>query len=136
MIKKLKRNALWVLFAVFVVLAIAFNEEPIFLSSGPYAAGKIVAWVAFLAFLLYSLDVGNKESFFKALKRMYPILWSRQIGIDLYIGVSMFLTLMYINESSIIVFCLWLIPTIIYANLATLLYLALHYDSIVNLLIG
>ena len=134
--KSLKNNILWVFFAVFVVLAVLFNSEPVVQSNGPFAFGKYIAWLAFFAFLFYTLDISRKESFYKSLRRMSPILWSRQIGVDLYIGVTMFLVLMYINEPSLLTFMLWVIPTLIFANLATLLYLALHYDSIVGLLMS
>ena len=62
---------------------------------------------------------------------MAPILWCRQVGIDLYLGVAFFGFLMYLNEGSLVVLLLWAVPMLIFANLATLLYLALNYQSIV-----
>ncbi|MDG2449368.1 MAG: hypothetical protein P8M34_07010 [Saprospiraceae bacterium] len=136
MIKTLKNNILWVIFTAFVLLAVSFIDEPLFKSNGPFPIGKSIAWLAFIAFLIYTVNVSIKENFYKALKRMSPILWTKQIGIDLYIGVTMFMVIVYLNEPSFIIFLLWLIPATIFANLATLLYLALHYDSIVGMLLG
>lgn len=136
MIKTLKNNILWVIFTAFVLLAVSFIDEPLFKSNGPFPIGKSIAWLAFIAFLIYTVNVSIKESFYKALKRMSPILWTKQIGIDLYIGVTMFMVIVYLNEPSFIIFLLWIIPATIFANLATLLYLALHYDSIVGMLLG
>jgi len=136
MIKALKNNILWVIFTAFVLLAVSFIDEPLFKSNSPFPIGKSIAWLAFIAFLIYTVNVSIKESFYKALKRMSPILWTKQIGIDLYIGVTMFMVIIYLNEPSFIIFLLWLIPATIFANLATLLYLALHYDSIVGMLLG
>ncbi|MEE9372525.1 MAG: hypothetical protein V3V00_05675 [Saprospiraceae bacterium] len=134
--KTLKKNALWVIFALFCILALGFRSEPLFTSSSAFPIGKYLAWLAFTAFLLYTINVSNKESFFRALKNMSPILWTKQIGIDLYIGVGMFMIIVYQNEPSILIFLFWIIPAAIFANLATLLYLALHYDSILGLLLG
>ena len=123
MIKALKNNILWVIFTAFVLLAVSFIDEPLFKSNSPFPIGKSIAWLAFIAFLIYTVNVSIKESFYKALKRMSPILWTKQIGIDLYIGVTMFMVIIYLNEPSFIIFLLWLIPATIFANLATLLYL-------------
>lgn len=62
--------------------------------------------------------------------------WGRQIGIDLYLGLSLTLFIVYLNEGSVLVMLLWLIPTFAFGNLATLLYFAIHYDAIVARFIG
>jgi hypothetical protein len=120
------------MYFAFVAIALLFHQgEAFFTTSGPYAIGKPLVWAAYLAFLAYSLWVSSRESFFKALQRMSPILWCRQVGIDLYLGVAFFGFLMYLNEGSLLVLLLWAVPMLIFANLATLLYLALNYQSIV-----
>ena len=130
--KSLKYHFLWVLYFGFVAIAVVLHQgEPTFTASGPYALGKPLVWLVYLAFLAYSLWVSSKENFFKALQRMAPILWCRQVGIDLYLGVAFFGFLMYLNEGSLVVLLLWAVPMLIFANLATLLYFALNYQSIV-----
>ena len=123
---------LWILLFTFVVLAIVFKgNEPLFVSEGPYWLGKYFAWFLFLSFLGYTIYCGMKENFFKSLRRLYPILWARQITIDLYLGLVMSSYLIYLNEGSLFVLSLWLIPIALFANLATLLYVAMNYDSII-----
>ena len=128
----LKRNWLWFLYALFVVTAMSqANKEAIFFSSGPYGAGKTLTWLLLLSFLFYSLRISLRENFFTSLKRMSPILWSRQVGLDLYIGLLLPLFIIYLNEGSILYMLMWLLPIFVFANLATLLYVALNYDSII-----
>ncbi len=130
--QSLKRNWLWFLYAAFCGIAIYYYKgESIFFSEGPYALGKPLVWIVLIAFLIYSVRISLKENFFKSLARMNPILWSRQIGLDLYIGLMFPLFVVYLNEGSLVVMLFWFVPIFIFANLATLLYLALNYDSIV-----
>ncbi|MBT8114969.1 MAG: hypothetical protein KJP04_06300, partial [Arenicella sp.] len=63
------------------------SGEPLFLSDGPYPYGKPLIWLILLLFTIYSLKVSAQENFFTSLKRMNEILWSRQVGLDLYIGL-------------------------------------------------
>lgn len=129
---KNKANLLWVGFFAFVVIAIIFKgESSLFMSSGPYAAGKYIAWLLFLSFLGFSLYCGSKENLFKTMRRLYPFLWARQITLDLYLGLVLSAFLIYLNEGSLLILGLWLIPIICFANLATLLYVAIHYDAII-----
>lgn len=131
--EKIKNNLLWIVFIAFVILAIAFkSSEPLFISSGPYAFGKYLAWLLFFSFLGYTIYCSSKESFFRSLRRLYPILWARQIGLDLYIGLVITSFLIYLNESSMLILLLWLVPIILFANLATLLYVEMNYDSIIS----
>lgn len=129
----LKRNAIWLFYAVFFVLAIVFHKgENLFLSKGAYALGKPLVWLVLFGFLGYSLYCTSKENFFKTIKRTWPCLWSRQIGLELYIGLGLTMFVMYLNEGSLVVPALWFLPILIFANLATLLYIALNYDQIVR----
>ena len=133
----LKHNLLWVIYGAFVVLALlAHTGEPLFLSSGPLGWGKPVIWGVYLAFLAYSIWVSVNESFYKALGKMKAIKWSWQVGVDLYLGVALFACVIYLNEGSVWVLLMWLPALMIYANLATLLYLALNYQSLIDRLIG
>lgn len=63
---------------------------------------------------------------------MSGLHWGRQIGIDLYIGITIMAFFIYLHSGSVFVLLLWLLPLFAFANLATLLYIAIHYDSIVE----
>ena len=129
--KSLKRNFLWIVYAVFVLLAIINHEgEHPVISAGPYPFGKYLIWAIYLAFLGYSIYCSRVESFFGTLKKIYPLHWARQIGFDLYIGLVLSMGLIYFNEGSAVLVALWLLPVLVYANLAILLYVALNYDSL------
>jgi len=128
----LKQQALWVFYFGFVAVALITHEgEAYFFAEGPLALGKPLVWLVYLGFLAYSLYVSAHENFFKSIKTMWPIRWSRQIGIDLYLGIAIFLLIMFLHEGSILVLLAWLIPVLIFANLATLLYLALNFQSLI-----
>ncbi len=123
---------LWVLYAIFVIAAVVLRgEEPLFQSSGPYAAGKYIAWLMYFGFLGYSIYCSTKEYFFRTLPELLKFHWGRQVGIDLYLGLVMILFLIYLNEGSLLVMALWTLPVLIFANLATLLYVAMNYGSII-----
>ena len=128
----LKGNGLWGFYAFFVVTALYLhNGEGMFFSEGAYSKGKPIVWLILIGFLIYTLRINSKENFFKSLKKLHPILWHRQMGLDLYIGLLTPLFIIYLNEGSVLAMLLWFIPILIFANLATLLYLALNYQSIV-----
>ena len=127
----LKRYFLWVLFIGFAIVAIYMREDEfVFMSQGQYPFGKYVAWLIFFCFLGYSIYCSGRENFYKSVIRISKLLWGRQIGIDLYIGLILPLLIICLH-GGVFVFLAWLIPILIYANLATLLYLALNYDSLV-----
>lgn len=129
--KSLKKNFLWVLFILFAIMAVALKKDTsIFVSYGPYGIGKYIFWLLFFSFLAFTIYANSKESFFKSLKRFSELYWGWQIGLDLYIGLLFPLLIIYLHGGSFIFLC-WLIPIIINANLFTLLYFALNYDSLV-----
>ena len=129
--KNLKKNLLWLLFFGFALFAIWTRKDAsIIFSQGPYSFGKYLVWLIFLGFLGYSLYSSRRENFFKSVSKISKMYWGWQIGLDLYIGLLMPLTIIFLH-GGLIVFVIWLIPVLIYANLATLLYLALNYDSII-----
>lgn len=133
MFRILKRNFLWIIYAVFVLLVIFNHEgEHVIVSESPYPSGKYLIWGIYLSFLCYSLYCSSQEHFFSTLKKLYPLHWARQIGLDLYLGLVLSLSVIYLNEGSLVIVLIWLIPVLIYANLAILLYAALNYDSLIS----
>jgi hypothetical protein len=132
MIRFLKNHILWVIYSVFVIVAIgSHHSEPLFISQGPAPYGKPMLWLVLLGFLVYSLHCHFKENFFKTMSITSKYYWTKQIGIDLYLGVAVIASVIYLNEGSVWVLALWLVPLILFANLATLLYLAMNYDSLI-----
>lgn len=128
----LKRNLLWILFVGFACVAIGTRQDEfIFVSQGPYGFGKYAIWAIFFGFFCYSFYSSTKENFFKSLMQISEMLWGWQIGMDLYIGLMLPLLIIYL-QGGLLVFLIWLFPILIYANLATLLYFALNYDTLVN----
>jgi len=132
----IKKHILWIIYALFVAIAITFkSDEPLFLSQGPFAMGKPILWGVLAVFLLYSFHCHRKENFFKTMSITGKYYWTKQIGIDLYIGVGLVAYLIFLNDGPVVL-ALWAVPLLIYANLATLLYLAMNYDSIMSSLSG
>lgn len=132
MAKIIRKWQLWIAYAVFAAIAVSqADNEPLLASSGPYAAGKYLVWTIYFGFLGFSIYCTTQENFFKTLGKMTSMHWGRQVGIDLYIGLLVPLFLIYLIEGSLVVVALWFIPIFIFANLATFLYLALNYVTIV-----
>lgn len=130
-------NIIWLGYIALVVIAILCNgEEHPFISYGPLAVGKYIMWLAFLGFTAYSYYCGERENLFRTIKTMLSLHWGRQIGADLYIGLSLFITLTFFHQDNVLVPLLWMVPSLYFVNLATLLYVALHYDSIVFMLMN
>ena len=132
----LKKNLLWVLFIAFAITAVATKEDAsIFFSQSPYSFGKYVVWILFFSFLGYTIYCSTKENFFKSIKRISEMYWGWQVGIDLYIGLLLPLLIIYLHGGTSVLL-LWVVPVLIKANLFTLLYFALNYDSLVAQFIG
>lgn len=133
--RQLKRNWLWGFYFIFLFIAILNrSDQYLFASSGAYAIGKPIMWLILIAFLLYSLNISRQENFFHSLKNMNSILWTRQIGLDLYLGLLVPLCLIYFSSGSLITVLFWLVPIFFFANLATFVYVVLHYDLLILLL--
>ncbi len=129
--KRMKRHSFWLVYAVFVGLTIATSKDQHWLlSEGSYGWGKQLTWLVLVVFLVYTIYCSDKENFIRSLKKMYSFLWFRQIGIDLSLGLLMFDFLIYLHTGSFGTFLIWLVPLTLFGNLASLLYLAVNYDSI------
>ena len=133
----IKRNFLWGVYALFLVLAVLYGSEPrAFSLDGAYPAGKVIVWFAIAGFLLYSILCSMRANFFKAVRQVNAMWWGLQIGLDLYISMFLSLAVIYLNEGSLLVLGLWLVPVLFFANLAILPYIALNYFSLVERFTG
>jgi hypothetical protein len=126
----------WGVFTAFVVGAVALGWHPaIFRFEGPMGAAKAVVWLAFLSFTAYSIYCSGKENIFRTIRSMARLHWGRQIGIDLYLGLLLSLSVIYLHEGFGAVLA-WLVPILLFANLATLLYVAIHFEALVARFVG
>lgn len=122
----------WAVFAAFVACAVALGWHPAILRfDGPMGAAKAVVWLAFLLFTGYSIYCSSKENIFRTIKSMARLHWGRQIGIDLYLGLLLALSVIYLHEGSIVVLLAWLVLVLLFGNLATLLYVAIHFEALI-----
>jgi hypothetical protein len=127
------RSLFWALFSIFVVCALYFNwRGDIFAASGPLPAIKLSVRVVFFGFLGYTIYCSSREDLVGSVGKLAELHWGRQIGVDLYLGLLLALLVIYLNEGSALVALLWLLPMLAFANLASLLYFAIHFDSIVG----
>ncbi len=88
--------------------------------------------VAFVAFAGYTVWCIRTENFWRACRGVFQFSWGRQVTADLYLGLSIFLFIVYLNERSFAVLLAWLIPTLVLGNVTSLFYLILNFDAIVG----
>ncbi|MEZ5660162.1 MAG: hypothetical protein R3E83_16970 [Burkholderiaceae bacterium] len=121
----------WGMYFAFVAVALIFSWHDSMLSfGGGLGVVKMAAWAVFVLFTRYSIYCSAKENLFKTVRQMSRLHWGRQIGIDLYLGLLLFLLVVYLHGGPIVL-VLWLLPTLLFANLATFLYVAIHADSLI-----
>lgn len=121
---------IWAIFFIISAATIATNWSPqLWQYRGAASLGKYALWVCFVAFVVYGLYATRREDFFKALRKIGAYYWGKQIAIDLYIGFAFFLIFIGWHQG-IYAALLWALPVLVYGNQLTLLYLAVHYDSI------
>jgi hypothetical protein len=126
-----RNNLLWVIFLVFACIGVATKKDTsIFISQSQYGTGKYCIWLLFFGFFSYTFFASRKENFYKSIRHISQMYWGRQIIIDLYIGIILPLLIIYLH-GGIFILLIWLFPVLINANLFTLLYFALNYDSII-----
>ena len=89
----------WMLFAAFVALALGLHwHAQLLVFSGLVGAGKALVWLAWLAFVGYSIHCSRRENIVKSIRGMARLYWGRQIIIDLYLGVALFLVLIVLHQ--------------------------------------
>ena len=124
--------AFWVAFFAFVAAALATGWHPRLLAfdgAGGFAKAIVVAaWVGFVA---YSFYCSQRENLFKTIGTMASLHWGRQIGLDLYISLALSVVFIYLHTGSGLVAAAWLVPVLVYANQAVLLYVVINFEQIV-----
>lgn len=123
--------ALWGIYGAFASYAIYANwHQSMFQFNGPLGALKLTLWAALVGFLAYSVYCSSREDLFRSIGAIVTMHWGRQIGADLYLGLLVGIFLIYLNEGAVVAI-IWLLPTLAFANLAILLYVAINFETIV-----
>jgi hypothetical protein len=122
------KGLFWAAFAVFAACALGVGWREA--TEGPWTLGRLLVWAAFLGFLSYTVYCSSREDLVASVRRISQLHWGRQVGADLYLGLCLALFVMYLHGGLLTVL-LWLLPVLAFANLATLLYFAIHFDAIV-----
>ncbi|ARS47800.1 hypothetical protein PSMEN_05135 [Ectopseudomonas mendocina] len=123
----------WGLFAVFVALALGLQgHAQMFVFAGAVGVAKALVWASWLAFVGYSIHCSRRENLFKSVRGIARLYWGRQIIIDLYLGVALVLALIALHQGALVMLA-WLLPALLFANQATLLYIAIHFESLLAL---
>lgn len=130
MVHWLKRSPwpAWIVYGALVAVALAFTWDGD-LDIGVAQGVFLAAWLGFLA---YSIHCSRHENFMRSLKAIIQYRWGRQIGTDLYLGLALAMAIMYYHGGAVAV-AVWLVPTLIFANLSILLYFGLHLDDFAGL---
>jgi hypothetical protein len=128
----MSRNLIaWSVFAAFLAGALALEwHDAVFRFDGSTGAAKAIVWIVFLLFTGYSIYCSKRESIFRSIERIARLHWGRQIGIDLYLGLLLALSIICLHEGPVTAL-LWLIPVLLFGNLATLWYVVLNFESLV-----
>lgn len=123
---------LWVAYAAFVGLALwlRWSERP-FALDGPLWGIKLGLWLAWGAFTAYSVRCSLHESLLASIREIGKLHWGRQVGLDLYIGLTLALLLIGLHAGSPWVALAWLPALYLFGNLATLVWFAIHFDGLV-----
>ena len=124
--------ALWGLYGAFAIYATYANwHQTMFHFGGPLGALKLVVWAALIGFLAYSVYCTSREDLFRSIGVITKLYWGRQIGADLYLGLLVGIFFIYLNEGAVVAL-IWLLPTLAFANLSILLYVAINFETIVT----
>jgi hypothetical protein len=133
----MKKYYFTLLYIAFVIAVIGTNwHEKLFDFSQKMALGKVLILLIWLSFSILTIKYSIEENFFKSLKKITDFRWGRQIGLDLWVGQTLALIIVYWFTGSFLTVLLWLIPFIVFGNLATLLFFFMNYDALVGQIIS
>ena len=93
---------------------------------------QIIAGIALVLFTGFTVYAIRAENFRRSCRSVFGLLWGRQVVIDLYLGLFLFLVFLYWHEQSWLALLLWGIPTLLLGNIVTLLYFVLNFESLLS----
>ena len=130
--KSARRLALWGIYGAFAGYAIYANwHSAMFQFGGPLWIWKAILWATLAGFLAYSVYCSSREDLFRSIGVILTMHWGRQISADLYLGLLVGMFFIYLHDGAVIAL-IWLLPTLAFANLSILLYMAINFESIVT----
>ena len=94
-----------------------------------------IRWLALVILILfsaYTLYAVRRENFWRSLAAVMALRWGRHVVADLYIGLMLFSFVVYLNEGSVWIMLLWLLPTLMLGNLVTLVYFVVSFQSLIS----
>lgn len=128
--------ALWGVYFVFVAYAVSTHwQETTLRFDGPLGGVKLLVWLALVIFMVYSIYCSMHEDLFRSIGQILKLHWGRQISTDLYLGLFIAMLLIYLHAGPTTAL-IWLLPTLAFANLSILLYVAVNFDSIAGVFLG
>ena len=95
---------------------------------------EILRWIAAVLLVVltgHTIYACFAESFSSSFKTIMDLVWGRQTIVDLYLGLILFVFIIYLHQQSWWVTLAWLIPTLILGNIVPLLYFVIYFHSIV-----
>lgn len=93
------------------------------------ALAQALVWSVWAAFLAYTLWCLRQESFWGSVRQIVAFRWGKQICLDLYLGLGLFVLWVFVGEGHWAAKLAWAVAALLLGNLVTLPYLALHLDA-------
>ncbi len=130
----IQSKLLYLVLISFFVFAFGFQEIPkTKLIDLQIVIIKYILLIILILFVGYTIHCTIKENFYISMKKIFKLLWGRQVGIDLYIGLLLFSFFVFMIEKSVGILLLWLVPSLIFGNIIPLTYLVTHFELVCNL---
>lgn len=98
---------------------------------GGVGLAKGVLCAVYLAFLAWSVHCSVREDLVHIVGRIARMRFGTQIIVDLYLSVGLSLGLIYLHTGSVWVLLAWLVPVLVFVNLAVALFVILHLYELV-----
>ena len=93
-------------------------------------AERWIALVALVSFSAYTVYCARTENFWRSLRAVLALRCGLQVTIDLYLGLFLFMFVVFKIEGSWLAVLLWLVPTLVLGNISTLFYFVLNFERI------
>lgn len=93
---------------------------------------KSFVFFVFIAFVAYTIYCLRTESFSSSIKKILGLNWGRQITIDLYLGLLLFNSVVYLIEGDFLVVLAWLVPSLLLGNIVPLGYFIWNFEKLIS----
>lgn len=128
-----RRVVFWGAFFIFVCVAFATHlTDEFWQFQGPVGFTRAMILAVWIGFTSYSIYCIPHESLWRSAQEILRLFWGRQVTADLYISVGLSIGLVWLVTGSILETLLWSLAFLPFANLAILLFIALHVPEILG----